>query len=153
LTISGITSENIETMQNMKPLYLILSLFIILILNVFVAEAQNADCALFRRGTFTIKSPVDESYTIIVRTDSTQTETNSLSNQQMTARITWTSDCSYTLLYLSGITNKGDSIPVSMQSKPLRTKIFKTTKDYCLFESRMDGMDVRYSDTMRILRK
>ena len=137
----------------MKQFYPILSLLTVLFGNVFSSQAQKTDCSLFRRGTFTIKSPVDESYTIIVRTDSTQTETNTLSNQQMTARITWTSDCSYTLLYLSGITNKGDSIPVSVQAKPLRTKIFKTTKDYCLFESRMDGIDVKYSDTMRILRK
>jgi hypothetical protein len=137
----------------MKTSYRILSLFTIFMLNVFISEAQKADCALFRRGTFTIKSPIDESYTIIVRTDSTQTETNTLSNQQMIARITWTSNCSYELLYLSGITNKGDSIPASMQAKPLRTKILKTTKDYCVFESSMDGIEMKYSDTMRILRQ
>ena len=137
----------------MKPPYRILSLFAILIMDVFNAEAQNPDCALFRRGTFTIKSPVDESYTIIVRTDSTQTETNTLSNQQMVARVTWTSNCSYELLYLSGITNKGDSIPVSVQAKALRTTILKTTKDYCVFESSMDGIAMKYSDTMRILRQ
>lgn len=124
--------------------FLIATLFIV---SCASTKRQNM-CDYYKKGKFGLKSKVDNAYYIINREDSIQTETNSKTGQTATLRITWTTPCEYQLQFKTISKNNGDSIDTFIQTRPIKTKIFLATKDYCIFESHMDNVDFIYRDTI-----
>jgi hypothetical protein len=117
------------------------------------ATRSQKSCDDFKNGKFILKSRFDDSYSIINRNDSIQTEINSKTGDIVTAKIRWTSACAYELQYQTQTKNSSDTIVQYLQARPLKTTITKTTKNYCVFESHVDSVDLKYVDTLRVLRK
>jgi hypothetical protein len=110
-------------------------------------QRQNS-CNSFKEGKFKLNSRFDNSFTTIERHNSTQTETNSKTGQVVTAMIKWTSSCEYELQYQGQTKNSADTINSFLQTRPLKTKIIKATKNYCIFEAHMDSVNLKYVDTL-----
>ena len=67
----------------------------------------------------------------------------------MTAKIIWTNSCEYELqLYQTQTRNSNDTINSSLQTRLLKTKIIKASKDYCIFEAHVDNVNLKYIDTL-----
>ena len=110
-------------------------------------QRQN-NCNSFKEGKFKLNSRFDNSFTTIERHNSIQTETNSKTGQVVIAMINWTSSCEYELQYQAQTKNSADTINSFLQTRPLKTKIIKATKDYCIFEARVDSINLKYVDTL-----
>ena len=67
------------------------------LLITFNCKSQTNDCSKFKTGTFEY-SDSNIKY-IIVRTDSTQIESNKENNFKIISDLKWTSDCEYVLTY------------------------------------------------------
>lgn len=136
------------TILNM-PKTFIIKLFIATLFLMSCASTQRQNkCDYFKEGKFKLNSRFDNSYYIITRQDSTQTETNSKTGQATTAKITWTKPSEYVLQYKTQTRNTEDTIIPFLQTRPLKTKIIKTTKDYCIFETHLDSVNLTYVDTL-----
>ena len=66
------------------------------------------------------------------------------------AEIRWLGDCEYELRYIPDPTglNKKDSF---MAAGPLKITILKTSQNYCIFQSTMEGMNLVFTDTLQKL--
>ncbi len=130
---------------------IILSIFTIFLISCGPTQ-QAIECNEFKKGKFIMKSKVDNSYFIINRNDSTQTETNNKTGQITTAKIEWAGPCFYKLYYSKQTHNSSDTITQFLQERPLNVKILKKTLDYYVFESYLDSVNFKYSDTMRLFK-
>ncbi len=81
-----------------------------------------------------------------------QTETNPATGQFVKAAIKWTNDCEYELFYFQQSNNSADTISPFLQTRPLKTKIIKATKDYYVFTATMADTGVILTDTLFIIR-
>ena len=113
---------------------------------------KQISCEQFKKGLFELHSEVNNSISLIDRNDSIQTETDLSTGHIVKTRIKWTSNCDYELLYISQLNNSEDSIGFSMQSKPLKTTIVQTHKDYYIFKSTMEGADFVFVDTLKVVK-
>jgi hypothetical protein len=111
-------------------------------------ESRNKlDCLRFKTGKFLLRSEFDGSSTIIERNDSIQVENNLTSGEITKAKIYWVQPCEYYLEYLNKSSGSG-FIDSFVRTGPLKTRILKSSKEYYLFESRMDGVSERLVDTL-----
>jgi hypothetical protein len=117
-----------------------------------VSTQKKIDCSVFKKGIFELHSKFDNSIYIIERNDSIQTETNTKTWHVVKARIKWTGECEYELNYFQQTTNTADTIIPFIQTGTLKTQIFKTTKNYYVFRSTMDGIDKTLTDTLRVIK-
>lgn len=126
-----------------------LTFYILLLLFTACSSTiKKSDCYNFKNGEFKLASHSDNSYFIIARHDSIQTETNNKTGQTVTAKILWINPCEYELKYQRQIRNKPDTITSFLQNKPLRVKITKATKEYCIFETYFESVNRKYVDTL-----
>lgn len=136
-----------------KPTHIFL---LTLLAAVFCANcafnSTEPDCKRFRTGGFFYHSKIDNSHTIIERNDSIQTELSVETGSIVKARIIWTSACEYELHYRNQSSNSSDSIVSALKVRPLKTVILETGKDYYVFKSTMDGVDMVLIDTLKILK-
>jgi hypothetical protein len=108
--------------------------------------SKDNDCGMFRTGKFRFYGKESKWEYIIERNDSVQIERNLTNGHITKTRIKWTGDCEYQLTYL-GENDATYQNPEIMKSKALKTKILQVTKDYCIFETTMDGSDRVLTDT------
>jgi hypothetical protein len=113
---------------------------------------KQTDCERFKTGRFELHSQVDNSISIIERNDTIQTETNTKSGSIVKARIKWRANCEYELTYFAQTKNTSDTIVPFVQSRPLKTTILQTDKNYYIFKSSMEGTSVTLVDTLKVLR-
>lgn len=113
---------------------------------------KQTDCERFKTGRFELHSKVDNSISIIERNDTIQTETNTKSGNIVKARIKWRANCEYELTYFAQTKNSSDTIVPFVQSRPLKTTILQTGKDYYVFKATMEGTSVTLIDTLRVIR-
>ncbi|MEO9144303.1 MAG: hypothetical protein ABI237_01980 [Ginsengibacter sp.] len=125
------------------PFYILLVLF-----TACTSTNKQSDCDNFKNGKFKLASHTDNSYSIIERHDSIQTETNSKTDQMVTAKIRWINPCEYELEYQEQTRNTPDTITSFLQNKPLKVKITKATKEYCVFETYFGSVNRKYVDTL-----
>jgi hypothetical protein len=113
---------------------------------------KQIDCSIFKKGRFELHSEFDNSISIIERSDSIQTETNSQTGHVVKARVKWTGNCDYELNYFQQTTNTTDTIIPFIQTGTLKTQIIKATKGYYVFRSTMTGTDKTFTDTLRVVK-
>ena len=130
-----------------KPYCLTFFVLTFLFASCISTQRQN-NCTSFKEGKFKINSRVDNATYIIARHDSIQTETNIKTKQVTVAKITWTNQCEYELLYQPQATDSVNAINKFFESTPAKIKIIKTTEDYCVFEVHADGVNVKLVDTL-----
>jgi hypothetical protein len=119
---------------------------------VYSCQSVNhvADCQRFQRGKFILYSEFGGGQSIIQRADSLQIELDNRSGNVIRLRIKWLSDCEYQTTFINQTVDSTSQnwIPTYLQTHTLTTKILSTTKDYCLFESSMDGVSKKLVDTL-----
>lgn len=118
----------------------------------------SPDCSRFKTGRFLIRMQPEGNVFEINRYDNTQTEYDRADDSITGYKIRWTGTCEYELEK----TNKrkktiSDSSRLQriieyVRATPLKVKIVTTGDDYCVFESRKEGIDFVYKDTMWILK-
>lgn len=120
------------------------------------AKKENLDCERFRAGVYSTKSEVDSIEYIITRSDSIQTETNTLTDAITKAKITWTGPCTYELLHLSY--EGGSDTERDMRNNesfnefsktPVKVTIVHIAEDYFIFEAKAFGYTMM--DTMHLI--
>jgi len=116
------------------------------------SSKNQVDCEKFKTGRFELHSEFDNSVSLIDRNDSIQTETNTTSGLLAKYKIKWTGKCQYELIYFKQTSSAADTIIAFVQSRPLKTTILKTGKDYYIFRSAMDGTDKSLVDTLRLIK-
>jgi hypothetical protein len=126
--------------------------FCLLSLSSCAPQPEKVDCSKFRKGRFLYHSEYDHSTTTIERNDSIQTETKNESGYFLKMKIRWTSDCDYELTFLDEIKTPTDSAPDYFKMHPLNTKILRSTSNYYIFESKMEGIPQSLIDTLIVLR-
>lgn len=126
----------------------ITSFFFFTILLSCSSTQKQTDYSKFRQGKFELHSKYDNSVTLIQRNDSIQTEYNKSTGHVVKAKIKWTSECEYELQYFQQTTNSTDTIVPFVQARPLKTKIIKATKEYCVFIASMADTDKTLTDTL-----
>jgi hypothetical protein len=119
-----------------------------LLLSACASTQNQSNCNNFKQGKFKLSSHFDNSYSIIERHDTIQTETNSKTGQVVTAKVIWTNSCEYELQYQAQTRNSNDTINSFLKTRPLKTKIIKVGKDYCIFEAHVDNFNLKYTDTL-----
>jgi len=131
-----------------------ISSYIFFFLAFFGCSVHKSSCKQFHIGKFTGTSDFDGAVTVIERSDSLQIETNKNSGSVTKARIHWVSDCEYELNFIeqSNDTAKRSEIHSYIQSHKLITKILSTSKDYYIFESSMEGVKRKLTDTLFVLK-
>ena len=128
-------------------------LVVIILLSIACGVTKNrTSCKDFRNGKFSMRSEFDGSETVIERRDSIQIETNLASGSVINSKVSWTNPCEYELMYTSSIVLGSDSIHSFVQARRLKTKILKVEDDYYIFESSMDGIELKLIDTLRVLK-
>ena len=107
-------------------------------------------CEQFRTGKFAMQAEPDGVRYIVTRDDSIQTEHNLQTGKIVRMKVNWTSPCSYELTLLS--TNEFVTDPSQEYAKthPLQVKIIKRAKDYYIFTAKMEGVNLRMKDTLRV---
>lgn len=108
----------------------------------------NVTCESFKNGKFILKSKFDSTTYFITRVDSIQKEENLKTGYITFAEVRWVSSCEYELRYKSDKGLLADSLFKYIQDGVLATKILSFTSEYYIFESRMKGIETRYSDTI-----
>jgi hypothetical protein len=103
-----------------------------------------------------ILKPENRRY-IITRSDSVQIEFDELVDTITVKKIKWTGPCEYEMIrdFKAKRTqplNSPHPILRYINEIPVRVKIVETGVDYCVFESKEDGEDIIYRDTMQIYR-
>lgn len=117
-----------------------------------VTIKSEHDCEKFKKGRFRSRSEFDNSVSIIHRTDSFQIESNSSTGDVLKAKIKWLSNCEYELEFISESSNAVNKIDTFIAIRPLKTVILKTTRNYYIFKSTMEGSDVALTDTLEIIK-
>jgi hypothetical protein len=112
---------------------------------------RKLNCNNFRTGKF-VSHIADDQYSVLERNDTVQIETNKLTGHMFKSRIKWTSACEYELSNFEESKNSSDSLRSIWQGKIIKTKIIKVGSDYCVYESRMNGVSMTMKDTFRIFK-
>ncbi len=136
----------------MHPIYKFLPLLFTFIMLSCSSKHTQTNCKNFKQGHFKLFSEIDNSVSLIDRNDSMQTETNPATGHFVKAAIKWTNDCEYELFYFQQSNNSADTISPFLQTRPLKTKIIKATKDYYVFTATMADTGVILTDTLFIIR-
>ena len=147
IIFSNVCGDQHLILLYMQKFYCLIS-FILLLFTSCSSTQRPDNCGNFKQGKFRLTSRIDNSYTIIERRDSIQTETNLKTGHIVIAIVNWTNPCEYELQYQIQTKNSDDTIISFLQSKPLKTKIIKATKGYCIFEAQVDSIDHTYVDTL-----
>ncbi len=136
-------------------------LFIFISLLVFAgctSKKTDIDCQKFRNGRFKlIDEPLTTSY-IITRNDSIQTELDLESNITSRFRVKWIDECSYKTLYLdqdkmeSDLDSATAAIFEEIKKAPTIITITTTGEDYYIFKARVNDQDLKYSDTIWVMK-
>lgn len=129
-----------------------LALSSIILLASFALGHKQGDCREFRHGKFELRSKFDNSIYLINRNDSIQTETNKNTGHVVRAKIKWTGECEYELLYFEETKNTPDTINLFLQKRPLKTKIIIVTKDYYVFNATMSETEQKLTDTLFVVK-
>ena len=136
----------------MRKLLPLLFLAATLLLTSCASSRKQTDCEKFKTGRFELHSEINNSISLIERDDSIQTETNKTTGHVMKAKIKWTANCEYELTYFDQTTNSSDTIVPFVQSRPLKTTILQSGRDYYIFKSSMEGTNVTLIDTLKVVR-
>jgi hypothetical protein len=130
--------------------------FLVLTMGFLLASCASANkqsnCENFKAGRFELHSEGDNSVLLIDRNDSIQTETNKSTGHIVKARIKWIGICEYDLTYFTQTTNSSDTIVLFVQSRPLKTRIIQTGKDFYIFKFSMEDTNVTLVDTLRVVK-
>ena len=105
------------------------------------------DCKSFREGTFKMYSKSDNSYIIIHREDSIQTETIMKTGNSVKWKVIWKNDCEYSLQFINtnyARKNEGEKVPT------LTYEIIKTSDNYYIFKEEFHLFKEGFIDTLWI---
>lgn len=136
----------------MKPIIRLLAIICTVFQLACHSSRKNINCDKFRTGKFLFHSKINNSYTIIERKDTLQIERDSASGNIVYAKIKWLNPCENELIYLKQSYNSSDTILAYVQKHPLITKILKAEKNYYIFVSSMEGVDMKLVDTLWVLK-
>jgi hypothetical protein len=132
----------------MRYLFALTCILILSVSSSCISTPQNQECDKFKNGEFYLKLKLDSSVLSIKRNDSIQVETNIATGETVTSKIKWTGPCEIEMLFLSQSIKSPDSILKSLQDKAVKSRIIKTSKDFYIFESKIDNVDFTYTDTV-----
>jgi len=132
---------------------------VVLIVAVFLSCKQTtkySNCSDFKSGIFHYIAKEAGNLYFITRTDSIQTERNSITGVITKAHIKWINDCEYQLNYIDEVDSNKDTIAEYLKNHTLTTRILKTKTgevngtryNYCVFESSMLGVNQKLVDTL-----
>lgn len=125
----------------------LISLFCIALLSF---RHTKTNCGSVKNGTFHFYQNNGQYHSIVMRKDSLQTEINTNTGDTSYWRVAWTSDCNFTIAYISGSKVKSQQELDFHRQSTLKFSITNTTKDYytynALFTYNNDSK--KFSDTM-----
>jgi hypothetical protein len=127
-------------------------LFFTLLCFIFAATKaggnNDKDCEKFKKGTFLL---VGSPYKII-RSDTTQTEINTITEGYTVLKIKWVSPCQYQLVFLRQHKQTGeDYTPPVIQKMTLTCSIMRTHGDSCFILSAMVSNDFHPQSSILVL--
>lgn len=114
---------------------------------------QGVECEYFKTGKFLYHSELSNENAIVVRDDTSQTETSS-SGEFTNWKVTWKNECEYILEFKKSSKSELDSFSTWLYSGRIETKIIEATKDYYIFETETIGISPKLNlkDTMRVIK-
>jgi hypothetical protein len=116
------------------------------------SKTPLADCSELHAGKFEYRGFLEDSKIYIERSDTLQTETESISGVAMNFRITWVSPCEYTLKFLSFVDEK---LAQEVEAEPIgmaTSKVIKMTPNYYISQTVIMGQSGVQKDTILIIR-
>ncbi len=115
-----------------------------------LSGVKNSECKKFKNGKFILRAELNNTDYLLNRNDSIQIETNVKDEKVTKWKVVWTNQCTYELWYLAmPPLSKQDSF---FTTHPFVNKILEATKDYYVFESRMDANGYRMVDTIFVMK-
>jgi hypothetical protein len=129
-------------------------LFIIICINAISCKdsLHQLDCRNFHLGKFITPSSLNQQ-SVIIRSETTQTEINSKTGGIIRSKINWLGPCIYQL------TDAEISLDSSKNFKPflprgtMTVKIMKVEKDYCIYEASFTDVSMKMIDTLKIIKE
>jgi hypothetical protein len=125
----------------------IITIPILLWFCILTSCSQNKNCKDFKTGKFKLIENKSNTEYLIDRSDAIQTETNLKTLQLAKFKITWESDCKYTLTIIEARQEVMDFY----KNKSLNMEIIEIYDDGYKFSAKLDGFDlVKYQILKRI---
>lgn len=100
-------------------------------------------------------SPISKAKVLIDRTDTIQSEINTVTGLKLINRIKWLSDCEYSILRLRSNKVEKSGLDSFFERIPINISIISTGKNYYVFTTTIDSADkhLKYSDTIWVDRE
>jgi len=115
-------------------------------------QPRQADCSKFRAGEFyLVNKKLGHKYRVL-RNDVTQQEIDDKAGTTTTMKIKWITPCEYELAFLSAKGPGSDTMTSMPEARVVRTRITAVGDNYYVFETKAPGIDLIYSDTMRVIK-
>lgn len=118
---------------------------------------QKIDCARYRTGTFFMRGKLSMHDYTIVRTETTQIETDHHSGKSLRFDVKWLAPCVYELTLADD--QELDSLPASdykldsLRHVTSRVRIMQTGENYYIFEIDKEGLSFPMWDTIWLKNK
>jgi hypothetical protein len=137
-------------LKTFMKIVIIIFFITVIFLGCSSAGVKNIECENFKNGKFILRAELNNTDYLLERKDSIQVETNLKDGKITKWKVVWTNQCTYELWYLAiAPLNKQDSF---FTTHPFVNKILKTTKDFYVFESRMEANNYRMVDTIFVMK-
>ena len=137
----------------MRFIFLIpVPLAISILLNSCNDLPEKEICGKYRTGTFQyhVKMKSHDTYFLIIRNDSIQTEVNETTNDTSKFAIKWIGKCNYELRFLSGVAPLPDSLLRFKNAIVMKTEILEGDDNYYLFRSTSNMNDYVLQGTIDV---
>ena len=116
-------------------LFVVISCFLIFPLAAFT---QSLSCADIKSGVFVYFLKIDGSKVLCTRTADEQREFNASAHQTVLWEINWISDCSYVLVYNSGLEDAPKPTQQLVRKHKFVNTITSVTPDYYIVQTSLD---------------
>jgi hypothetical protein len=110
-------------------------------------QTKPIDCKNFKTGKFIFHNAFTRTDILITRTDSLQTSVDQKTGIGNKSKIEWTGQCGFKLTFLSFIVDGKDSTFGQTGVWTATTDIIRTTSNYYISETRLQGEQGVHTDT------
>lgn len=119
----------------------LISVAAILIAALLLSCKSDLDCTRYKTGKFFNYSTVTKGKIFIERSDSIQTETDSVRGFTYKYKINWQSPCDYSIIAVSNSKLVSDGIDSFFQITPIKVTIVNGNSNYYIYSASVDSAD------------
>lgn len=129
---------------------LTLTIIFLFCLGLLSFKFMDFNCSSVKNGTFHFYQNKGQYHSLILRKDSLQTEINTNTGDTSYWRVAWTSDCTFTIAYMSGSKPKSQQELDFYKQSTLKFDVTNVTKDYYTYNALFsyNNSSKQFSDTM-----